>query len=88
MTKYRDSLYRELQALNEDFLSQSEYQFAEYLGLSVIQILFNQNLGDPTFIAIFARKDKKSVALGTELLKSQTYVEEEVAKFRVDHAGN
>lgn len=36
LDSYKETLMRETMDLNEDFLSQSSYQFAEYLGLTII----------------------------------------------------
>lgn len=83
---YKESLMRETMALNDDFLSQSAYQFSEYLGLTIIQQLFEQNLDSPDFIEIFASKENNSPALGTELLQSQEIVDREVKKFNALHA--
>lgn len=85
LAAYKEVLMRETMDLSNDFLQQSEYQFAEYLGLTIIQKLFEQNLDSPDFIAIFASKDNTSPALGTELLKSQEIVDREVKKFNEMH---
>lgn len=47
----------EAMSLNEDFLSQSQFMFAEYLGLNMIQLIFEENLGSPEFIQIFKTSD-------------------------------
>lgn len=59
----------EAMSLNEDFLSQSQFMFAEYLGLNMIQLIFEENLGSPEFIQIFKTSDGYQPALDVKLLK-------------------
>jgi len=55
--EFKESLKDQALALNEDFLEQSQFQFAEYLGLSMIQLIFDKNIESPDFIQIFKSKD-------------------------------
>ena len=55
--EFRDELHNEALALNEDFLVNAQFQFAEYIGLSMIQLIFDKNLESANFIEIFKSDD-------------------------------
>jgi hypothetical protein len=61
-------LYDEALALNEDFLVNANYQFAEYLGLSMIQMIFDKNLESAEFVKIFQSDDSYQPALDEKLV--------------------
>ena len=51
--EFQQDLTQQALKLNEDFLQQSQFQFAEYLGLTMIQLIFDRNLESADFLAIF-----------------------------------
>ena len=55
--EFRNDLLDQALELNEDFLVNAQFQFAEYIGLSMIQLIFDKNLESPDFIEIFASEN-------------------------------
>lgn len=83
---FKPELLEQAEALNEDFLQNSQFQFAEYLGLSMIQLIFNKNLESADFIEIFKSEDAYQPALDAKLLSAQHIVEEQVMFFAEVHS--
>jgi hypothetical protein len=82
---FKEELYDEALALNEDFLVNANYQFAEYLGLSMIQMIFDKNLESAEFVKIFQSDDSYQPALDEKLVATQKIVEEKVGFFSEAH---
>ena len=85
LANYRATLLAETLDLNTDFLGESEEQFAQYLSLTTIQQLFDENMNDPDFVQIFANKEHSDMALGAELVEAQLIVDNLVGEFATLH---
>ena len=86
LDEFKSELLDQAHALNQDFLQQSQFQFAEYLGLSMIQLIFNRNLESKDFIEIFKSEDAYQPSLDAKLLSAQHIVEENVRSFADIHS--
>ena len=84
--EFKDSLMKQAIALKDDFLEQSQYQFAEYLGLSMIQMIFDKNIESPDFIKIFKDKNGYQPSLDEKLVNAQKIVQEKVGVFAQVHS--
>ena len=84
--EYTDDLMQNSMKLNDDFLKQSQFQFAEYLGLTMIQLIFDRNLESKDFLEIFESDDNYQPALDTKLIQAQSIVEKKVKEFGKMHS--
>jgi hypothetical protein len=83
---FKKDLHEQALDLNEDFLVNAQFQFAEYIGLSMIQLIFDKNLESANFIEIFKSDDSYQPALDAKLVATQKIVEEKVGFFAQIHS--
>ena len=63
----------------------AQFQFAEYLGLTMVQLIFDRNLKDSEFIEIFKSEDAYQPVLDKKLVATQHIVEEKHKFFEQAH---
>jgi len=71
--------------LNQEFLANSEYQFAEYIGLTMIQKVFDKSLESPEFVKLFKDDTPYQAALDTKLLLVYHLVQVKIKEFSEKH---
>ena len=72
--------------MNKEFLANSEYQFAEYIGLTMIQKVFDKSLESQNFVDLFEDDAPYQTALDAKLLVTYKLVEEKIKLFSEKHA--
>ena len=82
---YIKELREEAAQLNDEFLANSEFQFAEYIGLTMIQKVFDKSLEQPEFVDLFENDAPYQQQLDTKLLITYELVEKKIEKFRERH---
>lgn len=75
--EYIETLTYEASLLNQEFLANSKVQFSEYLGLSMIQKVFENSVASPSFVKLF-EQDSSSYqsSLDAKLLMTYQLVED------------
>ena len=79
---YINDLREEAAQLNAEFLANSEFQFAEFIGLTMIQKVFNKSMESPEFVSLFENDAPYQEKLDAKLMLTYDHVEKSIAKFR------
>ena len=53
--------------------------------MTIIQLLFDENMNSPDFVEVFASEEHGDMALGKELIKAEEIVDEFVEQFAIEH---
>lgn len=85
LDKFEIYLQEEAQSLNSQFLAKVDQQFAEYLSLTVNQIIFDRNLASKEFLNIFRTEDEYSESLDEKAAIVSKIVDQQEIDFATDH---